>query len=188
MVSGELVGLVGRSGSGKTSLLNVLAGWERPDAGSVDLGGRPVGEETPDWGEAAVVPQRLGLMEELTIRENLEYPARLSGRLDPTREVLDRLVESLGLGAVQHRYPNEASVGEQQRAALARALVLTPSLLIADEPTGHQDRGWTNKVFETIRRATADGTACLAATHDEGVAPYLDRVLAMSDGRLEESA
>jgi putative ABC transport system ATP-binding protein len=142
-------------------------------------------------------------MEELTIRENLEYPARLAARLDERRPLIDRLVESLGLSALQNRYPRETSVGEQQRAALARALVLAPQLLVADEPSGHQDFGWRNRVFEALRRATQDfgwrnrvfealrratqdGTACVAATHDGGVAGYLDRVLAMSDGRLEE--
>jgi putative ABC transport system ATP-binding protein len=183
--SSELVGLIGRSGSGKTTLLNVVAGWERPDAGSVKVAGRLVEGAPPSWSEIAVLPQRLGLMEELTIRENLEYPARLAGRLDQTRPLIDRLVDSLGLSALQDRYPKETSVGEQQRAALARALVLAPQLLVADEPSGHQDSGWRNRVFEALRRATEDGTACVAATHDEGAAGYLDRVLAMSDGRLE---
>jgi putative ABC transport system ATP-binding protein len=165
----------------------VVAGWERPDAGSVEVAGKLVEEGLPpSWSEIAVLPQRLGLMEELTIRENLEYPARLAARLDERRPLIDRLLDTLGLSALQNRYPKETSVGEQQRAALARALVLAPQLLVADEPSGHQDFGWRNRVFEALRRATQDGTACLAATHDEGVAGYLDRVLAMSDGRLEE--
>ncbi|MGH2635044.1 MAG: ABC transporter ATP-binding protein [Actinomycetota bacterium] len=182
----ELVGLVGRSGSGKTTLLNVVAGWERPDTGTVTLAGRAASDATPRWSEVAVVPQRLGLMEELTIRENVEYPALLDGRLEESRPLVDRLVEAMGLDELQHRYPNEASVGEQQRAALARALVLTPHLILADEPTGHQDRGWTGRMFDALRQATREGTACLTATHDEDVAGYLDRVLAMSDGRLEQ--
>jgi putative ABC transport system ATP-binding protein len=182
----ELAGLIGRSGSGKTTLLNVVAGWERPDAGTIRVAGQPFGETLPSWSEIAVLPQRLGLMEELTIRENLEYPARLAARLDERRPLIERLLESLGLSALQNRYPKETSVGEQQRTALARALVLAPQLLVADEPSGHQDAGWSNRVFEALRRATKDGTACIAATHDEGVAGYLDRVLAMSDGRLEE--
>jgi putative ABC transport system ATP-binding protein len=184
--SSELVGLIGRSGSGKTTLLNVIAGWERPDGGTVRVAGKRVEGAPPSWSEIAVLPQRLGLMEELTIRENLEYPARLAARLDERRPLIDRLVESLGLSALQNRYPKETSVGEQQRAALARALVLAPQLLVADEPSGHQDFGWRNRVFEALRRATEDGTACVAATHDEGVAGYLDRVLGMTDGRLEE--
>jgi putative ABC transport system ATP-binding protein len=184
--SSELVGLVGRSGSGKTTLLNVVAGWERADAGIIKVAGKQVAETPPSWSEIAVLPQRLGLMDELTIRENLEYPARLAARLDERRPLIDRLIESLGLSALQNRYPKETSVGEQQRGALARALVLAPQLLVADEPSGHQDFAWRNRVFEALRRATENGTACVAATHDEGIAGYLDRVLGMSDGRLEE--
>lgn len=184
--SSELVGLIGRSGSGKTTLLNVIAGWERPDAGTIIVAGKPVADTPRSWSEIAVLPQRLGLMEELTIRENLEYPARLAARLDERRPLIDGLLDTLGLSALQNRYPKETSVGEQQRAALARALVLAPQLLVADEPSGHQDFGWRNRVFEALRRATQDGTACLAATHDEGVTGYLDRVLGMSDGRLEK--
>jgi ABC-type lipoprotein export system ATPase subunit len=179
----ELVGLVGRSGSGKTTLLNVVAGWERADAGLVMIGGREPGT-TPSWSEVAVLPQRLGLMEELTIRENVEYPARLTRTLTERSELVERLLEGLGLDALQDRYPRETSVGEQQRAALARALVLSPLLMLADEPTGHQDRGWTGRVFNAVRRMAGDGTACLLATHDEDVIRFLDRVLSMSDGEL----
>jgi putative ABC transport system ATP-binding protein len=139
--SSELIGLIGRSsGSGKTTLLNVVAGWKRPDAGSVKVAGRLVEGTPPSWSEIAVLPQRLGLMEGLTVRENLEYPARLAGRLGETRPLIDRLVDSLGLSALQDRYPKETSVGEQQRAALARALVPAPQLLVADEPSGTRIR------------------------------------------------
>lgn len=182
---GELVGLVGRSGSGKTTLLNVVAGWERPDEGRVTVEGRELGR-TPSWSEVAVLPQRLGLIEELTIRENVEYPARLTGTLAERADFLDGLIDAFGLEALQHRYPKETSVGEQQRAALARALVLSPLVMLADEPTGHQDRGWTERIFEAIRREAGNGTACLMATHDEDVIGFLDRVLSMADGELSQ--
>ncbi|MFB3737780.1 MAG: ABC transporter ATP-binding protein [Candidatus Velamenicoccus archaeovorus] len=182
---GELVGLVGRSGSGKTTLLNVVAGWERPDDGRIALDGRELGR-IPSWSEVAVLPQRLGLIEELTIRENVEYPARLTGTRSERRAFVDGLIEAFGLEALQHRYPKETSVGEQQRAALARALVLSPLVVLADEPTGHQDRGWTERIFEAIRREAGGGTACLMATHDEDLIGFLDRVLTMADGRLGE--
>lgn len=186
-VSGaELVGLIGRSGSGKTTLLNVVAGWEQPDVGSILISGRPIEGTLPSWREVAVVPQQLGLMDELSIRENLEYPARLTGLLDELHPQIDRLIDSLGLTSLQSRYPRETSVGEQQRAALARALVLTPHVLVADEPSGHQDLGWTTRVFQALRRGTDDGTACIAATHDQSVARLLDRVLAITDGRLAQ--
>jgi ABC-type lipoprotein export system ATPase subunit len=177
---GELVGLIGRSGSGKTTLLNVIAGWERPDAGRLE---RP-GEDAPGWTDIAVVPQKLGLLEELTVRENVEHPLRLAGVLDDRDDRAEELLERLGLAHLQDRQPRETSLGEQQRAAVARALVRNPRLLLADEPTGHQDAGFANVVFEALRDAAAQGTACLVATHNEQVVPHLDRVLHIADGRL----
>ncbi|MCI0635094.1 MAG: ATP-binding cassette domain-containing protein [Actinobacteria bacterium] len=182
--AGELVGLVGRSGSGKTTLLNVIAGWEHEDSGSVV---RPGGNgRPPGWAELAVVPQKLGLLDELTVRENIEYPARLTGRREELRERIDELMESLGIAHLHARYPKETSLGEQQRAAVARALVLSPALLLADEPTGHQDRVSEGRVIDAFGRAAANGTCCLIATHNEALAPRLDRVLNMADGRLTD--
>ncbi len=185
---GELVGLVGRSGSGKTTLLNLMSGWERADVGDIVLAdGRAVDRSAP-WAEVAVLPQRLGLIEEFTVRENVEYPARLAGVLGSTEELADELIHDLGLSALQHRYPQETSVGEQQRAALARALILTPGLLLADEPTGHQDGAHARDMLEAIRQAVARGTACVAATHSDELIRYLDRVVTMADGRLVTDA
>ncbi len=179
--AGCLVGLVGRSGSGKTTLLNVIGGWEVPDRGEVVWSrGGPVGDR-PTWSDVAILPQRFGLLDELSVRANVEYPGRLAGRLDHER--VDDLLDRLGLTELQDRQPRETSVGEQQRAALARALVLSPRLLMADEPTGHQDTGWARAVLEALRRAAAEGTCCLVATHDQEVARGFDRVVAMADGR-----
>jgi ABC-type lipoprotein export system ATPase subunit len=180
LAPGELVGLVGRSGSGKTTLLNVLAGWEHADAGRLE---RP-GDAAPGWTDIAMVPQKLGLLEELTVRENIEHPLRLAGVLDGRSERVDELLERLGLSHLQDRQPRETSLGEQQRAALARALVRRPGLLLADEPTGHQDAGFAARVFESLREAASSGTTCLLATHNERVIPHLDRVLRIADGRL----
>jgi len=181
----EVVALVGRSGSGKTTLLNLVAGWERPDAGSVSIAGvrDPL---VASWSDLAVLPQKLGLIEELTVRENIEYPARLCGRLERLETIVGDLIDELGLGELADRYPAEISVGEQQRTALARALVLSPRLLVADEPSCHQDRGWTGAIFALIQRASDRGTACLAATHDEAIVRHLDRVLSMQDGEVRE--
>jgi putative ABC transport system ATP-binding protein len=181
---GELVGLVGRSGSGKTTLLNVIAGWERPDAGTVE---RP-GGSAPRWDDLAVVPQKLGLFDELTVRENLEYPARLTGRLDELRDRVRELMEALAIDHLETRYPKETSLGEQQRTAVARALVLSPALVLADEATGHQDAASERRVLDAFARAAAAGAACLIATHNEALSARLDRVLQMADGRIAESA
>jgi ABC-type lipoprotein export system ATPase subunit len=183
---GELVGLVGRSGSGKTTLLNVIAGWEHADVGTIERAGRQA--EVPGWEELAVVPQKLGLFDELTVRENLEYPARLSGRLGELRGHVDELMEDLAIAHLAARYPKETSLGEQQRTAIARALVLSPRLVLADEPTGHQDAVSERRVLEALGRAAADGASCLIATHNVALAPRLDRVVEMADGRLSESA
>ena len=183
---GELVGLVGRSGSGKTTLLNVIAGWEQADAGTIE---RPEGRAgarsgIPGWDELAVVPQKLGLFDELTVRENLEYPARLRGRLEELRGRVDELMEDLGIAHLAARYPKETSLGEQQRTTVARALVLAPTLVLADEPTGHQDAVSERRVLEAFGRTAAEGGTCLIATHNVALAPRLDRVLQMADGRL----
>ena len=180
----RLIGLVGRSGSGKTTLLNILAGWEQPDEGRLEWDEEPSSRTLTQWADVSVVPQKLGLIEELSVRENIEYPARLTGRLEALGPEVDRLVSSLGLEELVERYPLETSVGEQQRTALARALVLTPRLLLADEPTGHQDSRSAHKVFQALRRAAERGTCCLVATHNEEVIGYLDEVLTMSDGIL----
>jgi ABC-type lipoprotein export system ATPase subunit len=182
---GELVGLVGRSGSGKTTLVNIAAGWERPDGGELSVVGKDPARDVPTWDEVAVLPQALGLIGELTVRENIEYPVRLAGRLDELKWFVDEMIDALGLQALQDRYPKETSVGEQQRAGLARALVLSPRLLLADEPTGHQNAEWAELMFQTLREATSNGTACVAASHDESLLVYVDRVLAISDGVLE---
>jgi len=180
--AGEIVGLVGRSGSGKTTLLNVMAGLEDPDEGIVRRPGREDG--FPGWADVAVVPQRLGLMEELTVRGNVEWPARVAGTLEDASPMIDELLEALGLATFESRFPPETSVGEQQRTALARALVLSPRILLADEPTGHQDHTSARSVFAALRAAAERGTACLIATHNQEVVPHLDRVVAMSDGRI----
>jgi putative ABC transport system ATP-binding protein len=178
---GEMVGLVGRSGSGKTTLLNLVAGWEHADHGAIE---RPGGSDTPNWKDLAVVPQKLGLIEELSVRENVAYPAKLDGSLDDHRDRIDALLETLGLSHLAARRPFETSVGEQQRTAIARALLLRPRLVVADEPTGHQDRGWTEKVFAAIRNACDEGTTCLVATHDETAKRFLNRTLSIHDGRI----
>ena len=185
---GEVVGLVGRSGSGKTTLLSLVAGWEHPDAGGIGWAdGRPLGKVLP-WGEVSVLPQKFGLIDELTVRQNIEYPARLAGTLEESRDTVEELLESLGLAALQSRYPKETSIGEQQRTALARGLVLSPRLVLADEPSGHQDSTFHERVFAALRRAAGRGTSCLVATHNEEAAPHLDRVVHISDGRLREPA
>jgi putative ABC transport system ATP-binding protein len=181
---GELVGLIGRSGSGKTTLLNLVAGWERADRGRIERRASRDGA-SPRWDELAVVPQKLGLVDELSVRENVAFPAKLGGSSDEHTDRVEELLEAFGLAELADRRPAETSVGEQQRTAIARALLLRPAILVADEPTGHQDRGWTDRVLAGLRDACDAGTACLLATHDEMASRFLDRSLTIRDGRLD---
>jgi ABC-type lipoprotein export system ATPase subunit len=179
--AGEVVALVGPSGSGKTTLLNVVCGWERADAGRLDWADAS-GDRA--WDELAVVPQDLGLIDELTVAENVALPLWLTGRLEAGQAEATALLERLGLAGNAGRVPAEVSLGERQRVALARALVTGPRLLLADEPTGHQDADWARAVFEAVRRLAGRGSCCLVATHSQEFLARVDRVLTIRDGEL----
>jgi ABC-type lipoprotein export system ATPase subunit len=183
---GELVALVGPSGSGKSSLLGVLAGWEPPDAGQLTWAAS--GRGAPGWAELATVPQALGLLDDLSVRENVALPVRLSlGRRRATEGRTEELLGLFGLAELADRSPSETSLGQQQRAAVARALVLTPQLVLADEPSAHQDAAWVHDVFAALRQVVHDrGAACLVATHDPDALRFADRVLHLADGQLTE--
>jgi ABC-type lipoprotein export system ATPase subunit len=183
---GELVALVGPSGSGKSSLLGLLAGWEPPDAG--ELAWAPaVAGGAPGWWELATVPQALGLLEDLTVRENVALPVRLRLGRRAAHGRTEELLGLFGLAELADRSPSETSLGQQQRAAVARALVLTPQLVLADEPSAHQDAAWVHDVFAALRQVVHDrGAACLVATHDPDALQFADRVLHLADGELTE--
>ncbi len=172
--AGEITGLVGPSGSGKTTLLDIVVGGEEPDDGGVS--GLP---DRPTWAELAVVPQALGLLPELTIGENVDLPRRLGA---PAPLTTDAAMTRLGIAALVDRAPDEVSLGEQQRTAVARALVTSPRLLVADEPTSHQDESNVERVVTALHEAARTGTAVLVATHDPRVIEQCDRVLHMHDG------
>ncbi|RBY92560.1 ABC transporter ATP-binding protein [Blastococcus sp. TF02A-30] len=178
---GEMVALLGRSGSGKTTLLNCLLGWERPDRGTVEVPGAADPAAAP-WTAVAVVPQRFGLLGELSLADNVALAARLAGQLEPATaagEVLDLL----RLGHLAERAPDEVSLGEQQRTALARALVVRPAFLVADEPTARLDDELTAHVVSTLRDLhAATGTGVLLASHDPAVVASADRVVRLDDG------
>ncbi len=173
--AGELVTLSGPSGSGKTALLSLLCGFDFPDSGSVSPG-------ASSWSACAVLPQSLGLATELTLEENVALPLRLAGR--DVSGVAD-LLEELGIGALGARYPGQVSFGQQQRAALARAVVARPSALLADEPTAHLDAVSAVAAVGLLRRVADEGAAVLIATHHDAVHEVADRVLVLADGRVQ---
>ena len=175
---GEVGALLGRSGSGKSTLLVLLAGLARPDGGELAYRlSAPDPRDLP-WGELAFLPQRFGLLPELSVRENVEFPARLAG-VDAD---VEHLLERLGLAELAERTPQETSIGQQQRTALARAFVLGPAVLLADEPTSHQDAGSRDAVWQLLVEAAESGTACLVATHEEEIARYANRVWQVDGG------
>ena len=172
--AGELVVVRGPSGSGKTTLLNLLLGWEQPDAGAV------VRSEAA--ASAAVVPQRLGLLDHLTVAENVAIAHR--GRRRAARASIDpgEVASRLNLGHLARRVPPETSLGEQQRAACARAIVAARAFLVADEPTSHQDGLNAGLVVDELVAAAHGGTAVVVATHDARVTERADRLVTMVDG------
>ena len=173
---GEVVGLVGPSGSGKTTLLSIAAGWDQPGDGTITR----AAELEADWRGIAVIPQGLGLMAELTALENVE----LAGGPTPGsgREALRSLgMDPDTLGA---RRPAQLSLGQQQRVAVARALVAEPRFVVADEPTAHQDEDHADMVMANLRRHARGDGGVLISTHDRRLLDHVDRVVELVDGRI----
>ncbi|QYG91214.1 ATP-binding cassette domain-containing protein [Iamia sp. SCSIO 61187] len=170
---GELVALVGPSLTGKTALVEVLAGWVAPEAGTVTW----AGAAAPPWSRLAVIPQEIALIEELTVGENVGLalgaaPARRSAPPDD-----DEVVARLGIGHLWSRGGYEISVGERQRTMVARALVGRPPLVVADEPVAHQDARRAEVVLDLLRERADAGGAVVLATRDPDTAVAADRVL-----------
>lgn len=183
VAAGEVVVLTGPSGSGKTTLLQMLAGFQAPDDGSVRW--HDTDEATPSWAVVAVVPQTLGLLAELTCAENVALPLLARG-VDPAaaQTAVEAALADLRVDHLAHRLVGEASLGQQQRVAVARAVVGDPRVIVADEPTSHQDAEHADVVLGAIRAAAERGTACVLAGHDPRLAAFADRVLHLDQGRL----
>lgn len=171
---GEVVIVRGRSGSGKSTLLGLLAGVCRPDAGEVLVLGRRPESDMP-WSDVALVPQVLALAAELSIRENITDCAP---QVDTS--TVDALLSLLDVLDLADRTILEVSMGQQQRAAIARAMIARPRLLLADEPTSFQDDGHTLVVVESLRRAAEAGSGVLVATHDHALGAAADRVVELT--------
>ena len=187
---GELVAIVGRSGSGKSTLLHLIGALDRADAGEIEVGGERI-DGRSERELTRVRRERIGfvfqffhLVPELTGAENVLLPARLPGSAPDVIARGRGLIERLGLNEAAERLPHELSGGEQQRLAVARALLHDPPVLLADEPTGNLDVE-SGRVVLGLLRATADeGRAVLVVTHEETATAVSDRVLTLVDGRL----
>ena len=174
---GEVVVIEGRSGSGKSTLCQLVAGLEPPDRGSVLVGGEPA-SNVRDWSRLALLPQRLGLPAELTVRENVTLPCWVRGLPEPAE-----LLESFDLVHLADRLTGQASRGEQQRIAIARAASLGPDVIVLDEPTSHQDEGHAELVARQLLELARAGSAVLVATHDPRLVSEADQVVHLHAGR-----
>jgi putative ABC transport system ATP-binding protein len=193
---GELVAIMGPSGCGKSTLLHLAGGLEDPSAGQVLVGGRDVDQlSAPARAalrrtEVGYVFQRLNLVVSLTAIENVMLPLELEGR--PMREARGRAVQALaavGITKQLDRFPDDFSGGEQQRIAVARALVGERSLLLADEPTGALDTLTGDGVIELLAGLPAShGTAIVLVTHEPRYAAWADRVVFLRDGRIVDQS
>jgi ABC-type lipoprotein export system ATPase subunit len=188
--AGELVAVVGRSGSGKSTLLHLLGGLERADTGEIEVAGVRVdraGErELTELRRHKIgfVFQFFHLIPELTGAENVMLPARLSGDGALARDRALELIDRLGVTDASTRLPGVLSGGEQQRLAVARALVNDPALLLADEPTGNLDEDSGREVLRLLRSLADGGRSVLLVTHEPEAATLADRVLHLRAGML----
>ena len=188
---GEVVAVLGRSGSGKSTLLHVLGGLDRAESGSIEIGGIDVtrASERELSGlrrrHVGFVFQFFHLLPELSGEANVLLAGRVRGAAPEAPARGGELIDRLGLRQVATSLPHQLSGGEQQRFAIARALVNDPSLLLADEPTGNLDAEAGGAVLALLRRAADDGRAVVLVTHDEAATSAADRVLRLVDGRLE---
>jgi putative ABC transport system ATP-binding protein len=180
--AGEVVVIQGPSGSGKSTLLNLLVGWEQPDHGDIRFEGAKVNPARLTWNDIAIVPQRLGLLPELTTAENVALPTRYK----QTAADLEDMLARLALSGLEDTYPDELSQGQQQRVAVARAAIANPTVLVADEPTSSQDEESARLLLDNLIELAGHGTACVIASHDPIVSEYATRMIRVRDGTIQD--
>ncbi|MES2716696.1 MAG: ABC transporter ATP-binding protein [Pseudomonadota bacterium] len=189
LAAGEFVALLGESGVGKSTLLNIIAGLDEADAGQILLAGQAVrGLAEPQRARLrrehlGFVFQAFHLLPHLSVAENVALPLLLLGRPDDAR--VQALLAAVGLGGLGGRSPAQLSGGQLQRVALARALVHKPALILADEPTGNLDPATAERMLDVlVAQVRQEGAACLLVTHSAAAAARADRVLRLTAGGI----
>jgi putative ABC transport system ATP-binding protein len=188
---GEYVAIMGESGSGKTTLLNILAALDKPSGGTVLLNGRDI-KGIKDKEMAAFRRKNLGfvfqefnLLDTFSIEDNIYLPLVLAGeKYGQMREKLDQIAGRLGLAELLKKYPYEVSGGQKQRAAVARALITRPQLILADEPTGALDSRSSDELMKLFSQVNREGQTILMVTHSVKAASSAGRVLFIRDGQV----
>jgi putative ABC transport system ATP-binding protein len=190
--NGEFVSIVGPSGNGKSTLLNMITGIDRPTQGEVIVAGNAVNKMSEDqlarWrgGNLGIIFQFFQMLPGLTLLNNVILPMELAGKWKP-RERRDRamqLLDMVGLSDQADKLPGMVSGGQQQRAAIARALANDPPLLVADEPTGNLDSSSARIVFDLFNKLVGEGKTLLMVTHDKELARQVPRKIEIQDGRI----
>lgn len=188
---GEYIAIMGESGSGKTTLLNILAALDKPTAGTVTLNGQELGKLKEREIAAfrrdhlGFVFQEFNLLDTFSLADNIYLPLVLAGRkYDDMHGRLIPLAEKLGISDLLEKYPYEVSGGQKQRAAVARALITSPEIVLADEPTGALDSKSTDELLRLFSRINRDGQTLLMVTHSVKAASHAGRVLFIKDGEV----
>lgn len=188
---GEYVAIMGESGSGKTTLLNILAALDRPTSGSVRLDGHELSQIRESKiaefrrDNLGFVFQDFNLLDTFTLKDNIMLPLVLAGKqYGEMRARLTPIVQKLGIEGLMGKYPYEVSGGQKQRAAVARALITHPKLILADEPTGALDSKSTDELLELFGKINQEGQTILMVTHSVKAASHASRVLFIKDGEV----
>ncbi len=187
---GEFVAIIGSSGSGKSTLLHILGGVDRPTSGKVYINGQEVYERDEEQlaifrrREVGLIYQFYNLIPVLNVKENITLPVLLDGR-EVNEERLQMLLDTLGLAGREGHLPNQLSGGQQQRVSIGRALMNSPMVVLADEPTGNLDSKNSQEIMELLKFSNKSmKQTILLITHDEKIALQADRILTIEDGKI----
>lgn len=187
---GEFVAIIGPSGSGKSTLLHILGGVDRPTKGKVYFDGVDVYQQKEDQlaifrrRQVGLIYQFYNLIPILNVVENMTLPVLMDGR-EVNQEFLTELVATLGLEGKEKKLPNELSGGQQQRTSVARALMTSPLVVLADEPTGNLDSKNSQEIIQLLKASNKKyNQTLIVITHDENIALQADRIIAIEDGGI----
>ena len=187
---GEFIAIIGPSGSGKSTLLHILGGVDRPSGGKVFMNGQDVYQQNEEQlaifrrRQVGLIYQFYNLIPILNVTENMTLPIQMDGR-KVDQEHLGELLDILGLRGKEKNLPNQLSGGQQQRVSIGRALMSSPAVVLADEPTGNLDSKNSQEIVELLKTSNKKyNQTLIVITHDEQIALQADRILAIEDGRI----